>query len=66
MVTVPSAFLGNPLPLTESAEPAAPVFGLNETVVALDAADALRAATMPVDPTRTVKSTTKPATADRM
>ncbi|GGK98404.1 hypothetical protein GCM10007382_18310 [Salinibacterium xinjiangense] len=66
MVTVPAVFLGNPRPLAESVEPAGPVFGLNERVVLLDAADALPPAANPVDPARTVKNTTKPATADRM
>ncbi|WP_241981671.1 hypothetical protein [Cryobacterium sp. TMT1-19] len=66
MVTVPAVFRGNPRPLAVSVEPAGPVFGLNERVVALDAADALGAAAMPVDPARMVSNTTETATTDRM
>ena len=66
MVTVPAVFFGNPRPLTVSVEPAGPVFGLSERVVALDAADALGAAPMAADVVRTVTNITKPATAFRI
>ena len=66
MVSVPEVFFENPRPLALRVEPAGPVFGLEESVVALDVADALGAVAIPVDPAITVSSATKPAPADRM